>query len=455
MTAAANGDAPEGAEQLYHNVTCPFCGLLCDDLEVARTGSTLRVTKNGCPRSTGWFQRTLPSAKPTVRGQEVSLEEAIKAAAALIKDSKLPLYGGLGTDVDGARAAISLADKSCGVFDHALSEGQYRNFKVLQTSGWIMSTLTETRNRADLIVIVGSDVDKAHGRFFERIVNAPDTMFESLAAKRTVVFIGEGLNTAAAKGPRIGDVVSVDCPTANLMDLLGVLQARLRDHNVQASEAPAQKRGFLSSLLPTSRAAEPSAEVAGVKLADIDALVELFKAAKYGVMVWAPPGLNFPQADLAVHLVSDIVKELNVTGRFAGLSLGGAEGSPSVASVSAWQTGYPMRVSFASGAPKFDSYRNSIGRMLADKEGDLLVWLASFTTDLGPPATDLPTIVLGTPGLRMSQPPTVYIPVGTPGVDHAGSMVRCDNVVSLPLKNLGRSRLPRAADVLAAVESAL
>jgi formylmethanofuran dehydrogenase subunit B len=55
----------------------------------------------------------------------------------------------------------------------------------------------------------------------------------------------------------------------------------------------------------------------------------------------------------------------------------------------------------------------------------------------------------------LSQPPHVFIPVGTPGIDHAGAMVRCDNVVSLPLKDLGRSQLPRAADVLAAIERAL
>jgi formylmethanofuran dehydrogenase subunit B len=93
--------------------------------------------------------------------------------------------------------------------------------------------------------------------------------------------------------------------------------------------------------------------------------------------------------------------------------------------------------------------------MLAENEGDLLMWVSSFSPDLGPPATKLPTIVLGTPGLRLSQPPTVFIPVGTPGVDHAGCMVRCDNVVSLPLKNLGRAPLPRGADVLAAIEAAL
>ena len=55
----------------------------------------------------------------------------------------------------------------------------------------------------------------------------------------------------------------------------------------------------------------------------------------------------------------------------------------------------------------------------------------------------------------MAKQPAVYIPVGTPGADHSGLIVRCDNVVSLPLKNLGRSTLPRTADVLAQIEAAL
>jgi len=55
----------------------------------------------------------------------------------------------------------------------------------------------------------------------------------------------------------------------------------------------------------------------------------------------------------------------------------------------------------------------------------------------------------------LKKTPDVFIPVGTPGMDHAGILVRCDNVVSLPLKNLNRAPLPRAADVLAALEAAL
>ena len=56
--------------------------------------------------------------------------------------------------------------------------------------------------------------------------------------------------------------------------------------------------------------------------------------------------------------------------------------------------------------------------------------------------------MLGTPGLKLPRQPAVFIPVGTPGVDENGRLVRCDSVVSLPLKNLHRAELPRVADVL-------
>ncbi|MCZ7595155.1 MAG: formylmethanofuran dehydrogenase [Hyphomicrobium sp.] len=460
MTAHAEGDRPGDASHTYDNVTCPFCGLLCDDLQVTRTGSTLKIS-NGCPRAAAGFQRPLPPAKPLVGEKEVSLEEAVRAAAGLIRAAKLPLYGGMASDVAGARAVMAIADRTCGVVDHALSEGQYRNFRVVQTSGWIMSTLTETRNRADLILVVGTDVHKLHGRFFDRVVTNPHTMFEDLARKRTVIFIGEGLDTSAATGPRIEEVITLPVAKDRIPDVLAAISARVRGHPIPPPEAsaapPAKRGGLLSALLPGSKsaAATPVHEIAGVKFADIEAVAERCKKAKYGVMVWAPPALSMPQADLTVHLMTEIVRELNVHTRFAGLSLGGNEGAPTAASTCTWQTGFPLRVSFANGTPEYDSYRYNISRMLTDGEGDLLLWVASIGTDIGLPQTKLPTIVLGTPGVRLAQPPSVFIPVGTPGIDHAGQMVRCDNVVSLPLKNLGRSQLPRAADVLAAIEAAL
>ncbi len=453
----------ENAEtELYENVTDPFCGILNDDLRIERTGTKLKVLNENSAQSAAGFERELPPATPLVDGKKVSLEEAIAAAAGLIRQSQLPLYGGLATDVDGVRAVVSIADKSGGVVDHALSEAQFRNFDVLQRSGWMMSTLTEARNRADLFVIVGTDVHKLHTRFFERIVCPPDSMFDEPAAKRTVVFIGEGLDTSGAVGTRVGDVVTLPCKQESLLDVLLALRARLRGADLTqpaADKSAAPKRtGLFASLLGQDRATPeptPEKDIAGVKIADIDALAERCKTAHYGVMVWAPPGLNFPEADLTVQAICETVRDLNETTRFAGLSLGGNEGAVTAAAVSGWQTGYPSRVSFASGAPDYDSYRHSIGRMLADDEGDLLVWIASFSPHIVPPETKLPTVVIGTPGLQLKQQPKVFIPVGTPGVDHAGLLVRCDNVVTLPLKDLNRSQLPRAADVLAAIQAAL
>ena len=73
---------------------------------------------------------------------------------------------------------------------------------------------------------------------------------------------------------------------------------------------------------------------------------------------------------------------------------------------------------------EYDPYRNAIIRMVIEGEGDLLMWIASISPDLAPPSTDMPTVVLGTPGLRLPQEPAVFIPVGTPGVDEkAGSSV--------------------------------
>jgi len=417
--------------ELFENVANPFCGTLPDDLTVERTDKGLKVVDNGCSQSVAGFERKLPPSSPQLGSKDVDLATAVKQAAKLIVKAKLPLYGGLATDVEGMRAVLALAERSGGVVDHALSEVQYRNFKIVQSTGWIMSTLTEVRNRADLIIIAGSDIHELHPRFFDRIVSPPDSMFDVTAPKRIVVFIGKGLDRSGAKGSRIGEVITLACDNEQAGDVVALLRARLRGFDVEPPKAYA------------------------VKLAEVDALAERCRNAKYGVVVWAPPSLNFPFADLAVEQFTGLIKDLNQTTRFAGLALGGAEGAVTASAVCTWISGYPLRVSYASGAPDYDPYCHAIGRMLKEGEGDLLVWIASISPTLAPPPTKLPTIVLGTPGLALTETPDVFIPVGTPGVDHPGRLVRVDNVVSLPLGDLGRAELPIAADVVASIEAAL
>lgn len=420
------------ASQTFTNVPCPFCGMLCDDLEVARSDAgALKVIKNGCPKSIGGFARSVSGAKPQIAGRDVELSEAVQKVSELVRGAKQPLYSGSATDVDGMRAIMALADRSGGTVDHALSAALERNLNVLQSAGWIMSTLTEARNRADVIVIVGTDVQKVHPRFFERIVCPPESMFDTTPEKRTIVFIGDGLDTSGAVGPRIGDVITLPCPIDQIGDVLSVLRARMRDFPVSGQD------------------------VAGIALSDIEALASLLRDAHYSVLVWSPAAFDFVNGHLAVHAISEIVKDLNTTTRSGGLTLGGNDGLTTASSLCSWQSGFPLRVSYATGKPDYDPALYSVDRMVADGEGDLLVWVASISTQLAPPETDIPTVVLGTPGLQMKRQPDVFIPVGTPGVDHVGRLIRVDSVVSLPLQNLHRSELPRVADVLQAVRSTL
>ena len=415
----------------FENVPCPFCGILCDDLTIAAESGGLKVVQNGCPKAVAGFERKVKETGPRVAGKPASLDEAIAAAAGLIKAANLPLFGGLATDVDGMRAVMAIADQACGVVDHVLSEAQYRNFKVLQTGGWVTTTLTEARNRADLFIILGSNVHTMHPRFFERIVCNERSMFSDNPPKRTVVFIGDDLDQSGAVGSRIGEVITLPVKRDRIAEVLAAMRAMHKGVHVATDT------------------------IAGIPAKDVEDLVERCKKASYGVMVWVPPCLKFPNADLTVQAAAEYIKEINLTSRFAGLSLGGNEGSVSAAAVCAWQSGFPLRVSFASGKPEYDAERFALNRLLAEKEVDLLFWVASFMEDLTPPDSDVPTIALATPGMTFKKEPAVFIPVGTPGLDHRGLLVRCDNVVSLPLRDLGRAALPNVAGIVAKIQAAL
>src|SRR6185503_18068716 len=85
----------------FNNVSCPFCGLLCDDLEIERNGQALKVQNTNCVRAVAGFERPFVEPKATVGGKPVDLPKAIDAAASLIGKAQNPLFGGLATDVEG------------------------------------------------------------------------------------------------------------------------------------------------------------------------------------------------------------------------------------------------------------------------------------------------------------------------------------------------------------------
>ncbi|CAN0300662.1 unnamed protein product, partial [Chrysoparadoxa australica] len=142
------------------NTTCPACGMLCDDVN---------PNKATCAKSVAFFSQA-NTAKPSISGKPATIDEAVEKVAALLNKSKQSVIGGLGTDLIGFRAAYQLADKTNATLAHMNAVTTWRNTKVLQSTGWQTTTMTEVKNRADVILCIGTDVVKHNPRFFESIV---------------------------------------------------------------------------------------------------------------------------------------------------------------------------------------------------------------------------------------------------------------------------------------------
>jgi formylmethanofuran dehydrogenase subunit B len=417
---------------VHTSVTCPFCSLLCDDLEITDRGGELSITANTCSRARSGFERPTASLPPLVNGKPVAIAEAIAAAARLARQANHPLFGGLGTDVAGMRSILALADRTGGIVDHMLGDGMYRNILAMQDRGWIMTTMTEVKNRADVVIFANLDAVSDHPRFFERNIWNESSMFGLPTTKRQIVYLGDGLNTKPGISPDGRKPLHLRNQPERLGELIGALRALVAGQPMQARS------------------------VAGVKVSELNRLIETMQAAKYGVIIWSPPRLPFASGDLIVEAICDLVKELNAHTRFSGFALGGNEAILTAGAVCAWQSGYQLRTDFGAGYPEFDPTRYATARLLAGGDVDLLFWTSTFLTGHTPPKSKAPTVLLAPPlpGLETAGC-AVYIPVGTPGVDHRGQMCRVDNVVSLPLHQVRDSSLPTVAKVCDQILQAL
>jgi formylmethanofuran dehydrogenase subunit B len=413
------------------SVGCPFCGLACDDIGIA-AGAAVEVTANGCARSRAAFARSADAAAattPRVAGRPVTPAAAAQEIAHLLAAAELPLIAGLATDVAGMRAALALADRVGMVVDHMDSPARLRNLAVVQSGGWITTTLSEVRNRADLLLVVGGDIVGRFPRFFERCVWNKESLFTAQRPARDVIYLGNADNTTAGVAPDGRPPQTIACANEQLHEVFAALLALLHGRPL-AAEHPG-----------------------GVARATLERLLERMRGATYGVAAWSTADFDFPHAELTIAALAELIGALNRDTRFAGLPLGGSDGGNTASQVTLWHTGFPLRTSLASGRPVYDPLHFDTQRLLASGEADALLWISSFDPLRTPPpcAGNVRTMVLGHAAMKPAVEPDVFIPVGTPGVDHAGHFVRSDDTVIVPLTQLRDSGLPSVAQTLGAV----
>lgn len=413
-------------------VPSPFCGMGTDDLTIQVDDQTVTVIENGCAVNTPAFELAITDISARVDGKEVSLEVAVAKAADLLRASNQPVIGGCATDVNGMRGVMALADHCGAVVDNMNFTGARRNFLALQDTGWMNTTLAEIKNRCDYLLIVGVDLEGFAPRFFEKYVWNKESMFLDDTSQRQIVYIGKVPSGEASTSPDGVKAKILPCEDADLPEVMAVLRALVKGKKIVTEN------------------------ICGIAISKLKTLADQLKAAKYGVVTWAAGALDFDHAELTVQMLSEMVKDINTMDtRCSGFPLGGKEGDQTANQVCGWTSAYPARARFSSGFPEYDPFLYDSSVMVANGEADALVWVQAFNTASTPPETELPTIVVARSGMTFSKEPDVFIPVGTPGIDHAGHAYRLDNVVAIRLKKCRDSGLPSTADVLNAIEQAL
>lgn len=401
--------------------TCPFCALLCDGFALDAAGAhPPRLVGSSCTRAmdalAGHAPR--PGAAPAwVDGGPASLDAAVQAAAQRLRSWRQPLFGGMGTDIAGARALYRLAARSGAIADHADGDGLFRGLRALQDRGQYTVTLADVRTRAAMLVFVGTD-----GSGYPELLRR----------------CGVG-----ADGSPCREIVVVGAPP---------MAASVPVHHVAGS-------GDLLADVQRLAAAIDGRVLSGIDPALVD-LARRLADCPYAVWVVEPGALPAHGA-LAIELVNRVVGLLNRTTRAAMLLLGGNDGAASANQAFTWLSGLPLRTRVAAGGLRHEPHLFATSRGLAGRAVDGLLWVSSFRADRLPPAAEVPRVVLGPPAMadRLfaagGERDTVFIAVATPGLNATGHLFRTDGPIVLPLQAARDDGLPGVAQVAEAIQAQL
>jgi len=407
-----------GEEQLIKDVVCPFCGCLCDDVEVLVKGGVIVEVRKACAIGSAKFldHRKERALHPLVRKDgefvKVSLEEAIEEAAKILANSKYPLlYGWSSTSIEANELGIELAELLGGVIDNTTSVCHGPTVLGVQGVGTVRATLGQIRNRADLIIYWGSNPLNAHLRHLMR--------YSALARG---VFI---------KGRKDRKVVVVDVretPAAKMADLF----IRVK---------PGQDYELISALRMAVRELDIEAkEVAGVPVEKIYELAEIMRTAKFGAVFFGVGVTMSPGKDETIENIIRLVQDLNEWTKFVLCPMRGHFNVTGACNVSLWMTGYAFGVDYMRKFPRHDPAIWTVTELLSNGDVDAALIVASdplahLPKEAAENLAKIPVVVVDPKFNVTATIAQVFIPSSFVGIEKEGSAYRMDGV-SLRMKKV-------------------
>ncbi len=401
------------ASKVHTDIVCPFCGTLCDDIEIEANDRKIEKVKHACKLGVRKFlsvnEEDRPM-KPLVRKNgelvEVSMDEAMEKAAEILANSKRPLlYGWASTSCEADSVGIELAEELGGVIDsctsvcHGPSELAYHNV------GYPTMTLGDVKNRADLIIYWGCNPMHAHPRHLSRYTTYPRGYFRERGSQDRKIVVLDVRRTDTAK---IANKFIQVTPGGDY-ELLSALRVIVNGSDIDAEE------------------------IAGVSKADIQELAKELMSCQYGVIFFGQGLTMTPGKVMNVDNAICLTKDLNRHTKFSIMMMRGHFNVTGFSEVLCWQSGFPFATDFSRGYPRYNPGETAANDVLQRKEADAALIIAADPVAHFPQKSvehfaSIPSIAIDphwTPTTELSD---VVIPSSIVGIEEEGTAYRMDTV---------------------------
>jgi formylmethanofuran dehydrogenase subunit B len=396
---------------IVKDAVCPFCGCLCDDIEVEVEGNRVVAVTNACELGKTKFMGEQRLKNPILRDgntwKDITCDEAIRYAADMLLSAERPLlYGWSGTHGEAQCVGVHMAELIHGVIDNTSSVCHGPSILAIQEVGHPGCTLGVVKNRADLVIYWGSNPIDAHPRHLSRYTRYAEGFFlENAFRDRKVIVV---------------DVRKTE--TANIADEF--VQIKPGGDYAVLSALRAIVQGKTDTIPRT---------VAGVTKEQLIRVANLCKSAKFGA-VYFGLGLTMTRGKYKnIRNAIELVSELSRHTKFTISAMRGHYNVYGSNEVNTWMTGYPFGIDFSRGIAFYNPGETTAVDILARKECDAALIVGSdpaahFPRKCLEHLADIPVVQLDPYPNATTAFCNVQIPVAVTGIDAEGTAYRMDGV---------------------------
>jgi formylmethanofuran dehydrogenase subunit B len=403
-------------QTIVKDVVCPFCGCLCDDIEVYVDLKENKIveTANACVLGTAKFMSandvshriTTPMIRENGKLKEVSIDDAIEKAAQILVDAEWPLlYGWASTECEAQSVGVELTEEVGGVIDQTASVCHGPSILGVQDIGLSGATLGEIMNRADLIIYWGCNPVHAHPRHMSRYSVYRRGFFTERGVKDRLMVVVDPRETHTAK---LANLFIQPKPGTDF-ELISAIRTVLAGDELAVDE------------------------VGGVTKEEITDLVNILKNSKLGIVFFGLGLTMSPGKHRNIDIALSLIRDLAAFTKFLICPMRGHWNVTGIGQVLAWQTGYPFAVDFSRGYPRYGPGEFTSNEVLTRGEVDAALVIAAdavanFPLQAAKRLAEIPLIAIDPHQTPTTELADVLLPCSIAGIEAEGTGYRMDGV---------------------------